>query len=71
MYVVGIDVSKGKSTIAIANIDGLLTEKVFEVKHNKHEISDLILYLNSYGKESLKIVMEATSHYHFPLLFEL
>ena len=56
MYAVGIDVSKGKSTVAIANIDGTLVEKVFEIKHNRNEISDLISHLNSYGKENIKIV---------------
>ena len=57
MYAVGIDVSKGKSTVAIANIDGTLVEKVFEIKHNRNEISDLISHLNSYGKENIKIVV--------------
>ena len=31
MYAIGIDVSKGKSTIAI-NLNGILLEKPFEIK---------------------------------------
>ena len=71
MYSVGIDVSKGKSTVAIIDIVGILKEKVFEVQHNQAGILTCLSHLNLYNNHEIKIVMEATSHYHYPLLFAL
>jgi len=71
MYAVGIDISKGKSTVAITDSTGNLVQKVFEVHHNQTGIQDFLSYLDSFSSKEMKIVMEATSHYHFPLLFAL
>lgn len=71
MYAVGIDVSKTKSTVAITTIDGKILEKPFDVQHNHSEITSLIEKLNKYPHEHLKIILEATSHYHWPLLLPL
>lgn len=38
MYAIGIDVSKGKSTVAI-NLNGLLLEKPFEIKQTNEGLN--------------------------------
>ncbi|MEY8428849.1 IS110 family transposase [Lachnospiraceae bacterium 46-15] len=70
-YSIGIDVSKGKSTIAIMDASEKLQEKVFEIQHNQRGVEQLKEHLNKYMDGEVQIVMEATSHYHFPLLFSL
>lgn len=70
MYAVGIDVSKGKSTIAI-NQDGNLIIKPFEIKHTKEGISKLLEKIKTIKKEEIKFVMEATGNYHLPVLTKL
>lgn len=70
-YSVGIDVSKGKSTVAIMDDTEKLQEKVFNVQHNQCGVQLLLERLCNYPKEETRIVMEATSHYHFSLLFPL
>lgn len=68
MYAVGIDVSKGKSTVAIISIDGKLLVKPFEVIHNNKGIEELLKQIEKYPKEEIRFLMEATSHYHYPIL---
>lgn len=70
-YSVGIDVSKGKSTVAVIDTTGKLQERVFELQHSQCGLKQLKEHLNKYSDGEIKIVMEATSHYHFPLLFSL
>lgn len=70
-YSIGIDVSKGKSTIAIMDASEKLQEKVFEIQHNQRGVEQLKEHLNKYMVGEVRVVMEATSHYHFPLLFSL
>lgn len=70
-YSIGIDVSKGKSTVAIMDASEKLQEKVFEIQHNQCGVEQLKKHLDKYGDGDIRIVMEATSHYHFPLLFSL
>lgn len=70
-YSIGIDVSKGKSTIAIMDASEKLQEKVFEIQHNQCGMQQLKQHLNKYMDGEVRIIMEATSHYHFPLLFSL
>ena len=67
MITVGIDVSKSKSTIAILNGDGSIRAKPFDVNHSVDEIGALIKYIKD-TRESTTILMEPTSHYHYPLL---
>ena len=40
-YGVGIDVSKGKSTVAILSIEGEIIEKPFEITHDIHGLGFL------------------------------
>ena len=68
MYAVGIDISKGKSTIAIISIDGEVIENPFEISHTQDGINTFVKKIENYKKEDVKILMEATGYYHLPLL---
>ena len=68
MYAVGIDVSKGKSTVAVLDITGEVIFDPFEITHDLIGFNQLLLKLDSLNKNDIKILMEATGHYHLPLL---
>ncbi len=70
MIAVGIDVSKSKSTVAILNSDGEILAKPYDIHHVESDIDNLITYLHSLH-DDIKIVMEATGHYHLPVLKKL
>ena len=70
MNAVGIDVSKGKSMVAILRPYGELVEGPFQVTHTHSEISSLIQTIKSIEGES-RIVMEHTGRYYEPLFREL
>ena len=70
MNAVGIDVSKGKSMIAIIRPYGEVVSSPFEIHHTSDEISSLIDQIKSIDGES-RIVMEHTSRYYEPLAREL
>ena len=44
---VGIDVSKGKSTIAVLQPAGVIIRKPFDVSHTSQQLNELSSYLNS------------------------
>ena len=67
MIAVGIDVSKSKSTVAILNGDGSIRAKPFNVRHTADELLALVNYIKG-TSEVPTILMEPTSHYHYPLL---
>ena len=67
MIAVGIDVSKGKSTVAILNGDGSMRAHPYEMNHSKAELDALIKYIKAVDDQPI-ILMEPTSHYHYPLL---
>jgi len=67
MIAVGIDVSKSKSTVAILNGDGSIRAKPFDVHHVADELQALVDYIKR-TSEPPTILMEPTSHYHYPLL---
>ena len=67
-YGVGIDVSKGKSTIAILSIEGEIIEEPFEITHDINGLEFLENKLKKLPKEDLKIVMEETGTYYLPVL---
>jgi len=67
MLAVGVDVSKGKSMVAALTGDGKLVIRPKEFAHNESEMTALIMRLQSYGAE-IRIVLEATGHYHFALV---
>lgn len=64
---VGIDVSKGKSTIAVLQPGGTVIRKPFDVSHTSQSLIELARYLGSL-EGSTKIVMECTGRYHEPML---
>ena len=67
MISVGVDVSKGKSTVCILKPYGEIVCSPFEVKHVEKELEDLAGLLNKLDGE-IRIVMEATGVYHLPIL---
>ena len=67
MIAIGIDVSKSKSTVAILNGDGSIRAKPFDVHHVANELQALVDYIKT-TSEPPTILMEPTSHYHYPLL---
>ena len=67
-YGVGIDVSKGKSTVAILSAVGEVIEELFEIKHDIEGLNFLEEKLKDIPNEDLKIVMEETGTYHLPVL---
>ena len=70
-YGVGIDISKGKSTVAILSVEGEIIEEPFEIIHNNEGLTLLEEKMKKIPKEDLKIVMEETGTYHLPVLVYL
>ena len=66
MNAVGIDVSKGKSMVAILRPYGEIVSSPFEIKHTSGSIQSLIGHIKSIEGES-RIVMEHTGRYYEPL----
>lgn len=67
-YGVGIDVSKGKSTVSILSVEGEIIEEPFEINHDLSNLNLLNEKLSTFSKEDLKIVLEQTGTYHLPIL---
>ena len=63
---VGIDVSKGKSTVCAMIHPNTIIKESFEVLHTVEEMSMLADYIGSLDGE-IRIVMESTGHYHLPV----
>ena len=63
---VGIDVSKGKSMVAIMHPCGEVVALPFEVHHTSYELTKLSKQIRSLEGET-RIVMEATGNYHLPI----
>lgn len=70
MNSVGIDVSKGKSMIAVMRPFGEIVVTPYEVHHTDSELSELIKLLRSLDGET-RIVMESTGNYHTPIAWAL
>ena len=70
MNSVGIDVSKGKSMIAVMRPFGELVFPPFEIHHTDSELCELAKLLRSLPGET-RVVMEATGNYHFPVAWLL
>lgn len=64
---VGIDVSKGKSTVAVLQPAGVIIRKPFNVNHTSNELDALAQYIGSL-KGKLRIVLECTGRYHEPVV---
>ena len=70
MNAVGIDVSKGKSMIAIMRPFGEIVASPFEVTHTDSELSELAKTLTSLHGET-KVVLEYTGNYYQPIAYAL
>ena len=66
MNCVGVDVSKGKSMIAVMRPFGEVVVSPFEVRHTANELSELAGLLKSLDGET-RVVMESTGNYHAPV----
>lgn len=66
MNAVGIDVSKGKSTISIMQPLGVVVAEPFEISYIESELEKLVRFLEGLPGET-KIVMESTGRYSEPI----
>ena len=66
MNSVGIDISKGRSTVTVMRPFGEVVISPFEVRHTDSELSELARRLKSLDGET-RVVMEATGNYHAPV----
>ena len=70
MNCVGIDISKGKSMIAVMRPFGEVVVSPFEVLHTDSELSKVARLLKSLDGET-RVVMESTGNYHTPVAWLL
>jgi len=70
MISVGIDVSKGKSTVTIMKPGGEIVSAPYDVLHNYESLNILAGRLNAYDDE-VRVVLEATGNYHLPVVVQL
>jgi Transposase and inactivated derivatives len=66
MNAVGIDVSKGKSMIAVMRPFGEVVASPFEISHTERELKELTRFLKSLSGET-KVIMEYTGKYYQPI----
>jgi transposase len=66
MNAVGIDVSKGHSTVSVLRPFGVVVMSPFEVNHTVSELKALAKTLKSLPGET-RVVMECTGNYHLPI----
>ena len=66
MNAVGIDVSKGKSMVAVRRPFNETVAKPFEVRHTGSELKQLADYLKSLDGET-RVIMEHTGRYYEPV----
>lgn len=66
MNSVGIDVSKGKSTIAVMRPFGEIVVMPYEIRHTDSELCELVELLKGLPGET-RVVMESTGNYHAPI----
>ena len=66
MNAVGIDVSKGKSTVAVLRPFGEVVASPFDVIHNDSDLKQLVDLIKALPGES-RVVMECTGTYFEPI----
>lgn len=72
MYAVGIDAAKGKSTVCILSETGEVILHSKDYKHDRKELSSLYETIEKLTKgKEVRIVMEATGIYHWPIFLFL
>ena len=70
MLSIGIDVSKGKSTVCGMKPGGEIVYTPFEVQHTREGMSELVSLLRGSGEE-VRAVLESTGSYHCPVVAAL
>lgn len=70
MISVGIDVSKSKSMVCFLKPGGEIVKKPFEIAHTKDDLHSLIDLIRSF-EEEVRVVLEDTGHYHWPIVYTL
>lgn len=70
MNSVGIDVSKGKSMVAVMRPFGEVVVSPFEIHHTDSELCELTKLLSGLSGET-RVVMESTGNYHLPVAWLL
>ena len=70
MLSIGIDVSKGKSTVCGMKPGGEIVYTPFEVQHTREGMSELVSLLHNSGEE-VRAVLESTGSYHCPVVAAL
>ena len=70
MVAVGIDVSKGKSTVAAVALGGDILIQPADYPHTVDELNALVHTIRSLPGE-VRVVMESTGRYHEPVLIKL
>ena len=66
MFAVGVDVSNGRSTVAVLQSKSIVTLRPFEVSHTPEALGKLVEKLNSLGGET-RVIMEHTGRYYEPI----
>lgn len=66
MNAVEIDVSKGKSTVAVIQPFGVIITEPFDVLHTDSSLKELVKFIKSLSGET-KVVMEYTGTYYEPI----
>jgi transposase len=64
---VGIDASKGKSTVSIIRPAGVVVKRPYNVFHTASSLNDLVSFVQSLEGET-RAVVECTGRYHEPVL---
>lgn len=67
---VGIDVSKGKSTVSVLQPGGTVLKNPFDVVHSSSSLNNLSRFIQHLDGET-RVVMECTGRYHEPILHSL
>ena len=70
MLSIGIDVSKGKSTVCGMKPGGEIVYTPFEIQHTREGMSELVSLLRGSGEE-VRAVLESTGSYHCPVVAAL
>ncbi len=70
MISVGVDVSKGKSTVAALKADGEVAHAPFDVEHTSSSLMNLCNWILT-REDEVHVIMEATGRYYLPILMAL
>ena len=68
MISVGIDVSKGKSTVCMLKPYGEVVHAPFEVSHTEEDLALLTERIHNLSDGETRVILEATGIYHLPVV---